>query len=71
MQAATNELVPLDAVAADSPHESCRRVSISRSTFYDAVKQGRLKVAKIGRRTVVPRGEIMRVLAALDAGTAI
>ncbi len=65
------DVVAVEAVAADSPAQFCRRVSISQSLFFELTRLGRIKAAKIGRRAVVPRAEILRIVAALDAGEAL
>lgn len=65
------DLIAIDSVAAESREQFCRRISISKATFYNLTRAGRIRVAKIGRRTVVPRSEILRIVAALDAGAAI
>jgi excisionase family DNA binding protein len=63
--------VAVEAVAADSPSQFCQRLSISQSTFFELVKAGRIKTTKIGRRTVVPRAEILRIMSLLDNGGAL
>ena len=63
--------LPLDAVIADSPAQFCTRIGIAKSKFYELVQAGRLRVTKLGRLTRVPRNEILRVVAALDAGDAL
>ena len=35
--------------------EFCARYGICRQTFYDEVKRGRIKAAKLGRKTVILR----------------
>jgi excisionase family DNA binding protein len=42
---------------AISVAEFCEIFSIGRSTFYEEVKAGRLKVRKVGVRTLVPSAE--------------
>ncbi len=37
--------------------ETCARLGISRSSVYVLIGQGRLRVLKIGRRTLVPDAE--------------
>ncbi len=59
---------PIDPVAC-TVDAFCRSLSIGRSTFYKEVRAGRIRVAKIGRRTIVPLSEQARYLA-LITGTA-
>lgn len=40
--------------ASESVDEFCARYGIGRTTFYAEVKAGRLRVVKLGRRTLVP-----------------
>jgi len=42
---------------------TCDRLSIGPTTFHQLVKQGRLKVFKLGRKTLVPESEIQRLVA--------
>ncbi|HLH24961.1 MAG TPA: helix-turn-helix domain-containing protein [Chloroflexota bacterium] len=42
--------------------EAAQYLGISRSTAYDAVKRGELPVVRIGRRYVVPRQALERML---------
>ena len=49
--------------AGFSPREAARELSISRSFLYILIAKGELRVAKIGRRTVIPASEITRILA--------
>lgn len=42
---------------------ACDRLSIGRTTFHELVKQGRIKVFKLGRKTLVPESEIQRLVA--------
>jgi excisionase family DNA binding protein len=41
----------------------CRRVGISPATFYKYVRLGKIRVVKIGGRTLVPAAEVERLLA--------
>jgi excisionase family DNA binding protein len=41
--------------------------SLSRSRLYGEIREGRLKVKKSGRRTLIPVAELHRWLAALPA----
>jgi excisionase family DNA binding protein len=42
--------------------DACQHLSISHSYFYMLVKRGDLTPVKLGRRTLVPRTEIARIL---------
>lgn len=44
---------------------ACERLDISRGFFYAQVKAGRLRVSKLGARTLVRQAEIERFLAEL------
>lgn len=48
--------------AAWHVNEFCRLVGISRTTFYKAVKAKSIRVVVIGGRTLVPAGEVARLL---------
>ncbi|WP_373505992.1 helix-turn-helix domain-containing protein [Aestuariivirga sp.] len=43
-----------------SVEEACQLLNAGRTTFYQAVGSGRLKVRKLGRRTVVEMTELRR-----------
>lgn len=58
---------PLDVVVADSVEQFAARVSLSRTTIYAMIKSGALVVHKYGRRTIIPRGEIVRQIELLSA----
>jgi len=45
-----------------SPAEAARTIGCGRTTIYELIKQGRLRVVKIGVRTIIPRTEIDRLL---------
>ena len=40
----------------------CRRVGVSRATFYKHTRLGKIRVVKIGGRTLVPAAEVERLL---------
>ena len=44
--------------AAFTVREFCSVLSIGRSTFYEEMKRGRIKVLKLGARTLVPASEV-------------
>jgi excisionase family DNA binding protein len=50
---------------ADCVAVAAKRMGISRSLFYIEMRAGHIETRKIGRRTLVPRTEQARWLAAL------
>jgi excisionase family DNA binding protein len=59
------EIEIADDALADSPIGAARRLGIGRSQFYKEVAAGRIRVRKLGKRTLVERSEQDRWLAAL------
>lgn len=57
-QSRTNEIEPL----AYPFRHWCRMVGISPSNAYEKVRQGKIRVVKLGKRTLVPRTESDRIL---------
>lgn len=51
--------------AAYSVKEALLQLSLGRTAFYDAIKSGRLKATKIGRKTVILAPHIAEFLASL------
>lgn len=51
------------AQVANTIARTCDRLSIGRTTFHELVKQGRLRVFKLGRKTLIPESEIQRLVA--------
>lgn len=50
---------------------ACARLSMGRSWLYAEIKAGRIRVAKIGRRTLIEDAELRRVVAeAIKGGEA-
>lgn len=47
-----------------SVEEACLSLSISKSFFYLLVKRGRIRIVKLGRRTLVASAEIQRLMGA-------
>ena len=45
-----------------SINEICKNFSISKSTLYKMIKDGRIKAYKLGRCWKVPRAEFLRAL---------
>ena len=56
-----------DIKAVFSVEDFCDRFGIGRTAAYAELKAGRLKAQKCGRRTLIPRDEAERWLAALPA----
>jgi excisionase family DNA binding protein len=48
--------------------EAARLIGISRMTAYVAVREGTIPSIRIGRRVLVPRAALDRLLAKADAG---
>ncbi len=64
----TRGLAPeFDGRAGYSPDEFCDRWPIGRTLLYGEVKRGRLRVVKIGKRTIITAEEERRYLALLEA----
>jgi excisionase family DNA binding protein len=51
-----------------SVDQVCREAPFSRSSFYRLVRQGRLAIKKLGRRTMVERSELERFKGDLPCG---
>lgn len=41
--------------------EACKRLSMGRSWLYAEISAGNVKVAKLGRRTLIPDSELRRI----------
>ena len=59
------ELHCLHLQGAISVKEFCRWASIGRTVAYEEITLGRLKVRKVGRRTLIPFAEAQRWLESL------
>lgn len=46
-----------------SIEDACRRLSMGRSWLYAEIGAGRIKVVKLGRRTLIPDSELQRIVA--------
>ena len=55
-----------DAIAFN-PNTAARRVGISRSKIFEAIKEGHLDARKFGRRTVITEDALRAFLAALPS----
>jgi excisionase family DNA binding protein len=51
-----------------SVSDFCEACSIGRSTFYEEVKAGRIRILKAGKRTLIASSEVQRWLDSLAAG---
>ncbi|MGC1861553.1 MAG: helix-turn-helix domain-containing protein [Methylocystis sp.] len=60
MSASSNTSV--ETPLAYQVNQFCRRCGISRATFYKYVKLSKIRVVKIGGRTLVPAAEVERLL---------
>ena len=45
-----------------SVKEFCQMVGIGRTTFYQELKNGRVKAKKLGRSTLIPKSELERFI---------
>ena len=45
-----------------SPGEAAKVIGVGRTTVHALINQKRLRVVKVGARTIIPRGEIDRLL---------
>lgn len=50
--------------------EAAERLGIGRNAAYEAIKRGELPALRIGRRLVVPRAALDRLLSGAETGTA-
>lgn len=53
--------------AALTVAEFCRTCSIGRSSFYNLVAAGRIRIKKLGRRTLVPSDQVAAFLDSLGS----
>jgi excisionase family DNA binding protein len=56
--------------AAYSPEETCQLLGIGHTKFYQLVAEGRIKMLKLGRKSIVPAPEIPAFLNSLPAAKA-
>ncbi|MFO1126406.1 MAG: helix-turn-helix domain-containing protein [Methylocystis sp.] len=47
---------------ADKPNDACAALGVSRSHIYNLAGEGKIRLVRIGNRTVVPESEIDRLL---------
>lgn len=57
---------PTNQVKALTVREFCREMSIGKTLFYEQVKSKKIRILKIGRKTLVPMSELFRLM---DAST--
>jgi len=50
--------------------EAAHALGCGRTTVFKLIREGRLRVVKLGTRTVIPRGEIERILGATGSDAA-
>jgi excisionase family DNA binding protein len=53
IKAIRRAMIGVGAEVGLSPEEVCAKVGVGKTFFYAEVKRGRLKIRKIGRRTIV------------------
>jgi excisionase family DNA binding protein len=53
---------PADERLTYTLNEAARRLGISRALAYEAANRGELPVCRIGRRVLVPRAALLRLL---------
>ena len=58
MQNTPEDTVPLALRVKDF----CQRIGISPSTFWKLVSQQKIRVIRIGGRTLIPHSEVLRLL---------
>ncbi len=56
------QVVPVEKRMAFKPEEVALLLGVGRNAVYNLIKRGELKAARIGRRLVVPREEVERLL---------
>jgi excisionase family DNA binding protein len=60
---------PLKHKAAYSIAEFCELVSLGRSRVFEEIRDKRLRIVKVGRRTLIPALEVTAWLERLATGT--
>jgi excisionase family DNA binding protein len=58
----TEAPAPADERLTYTLNEAARRLGISRALAYEAANRGELPVCRIGRRVLVPRAALLRLL---------
>jgi len=57
----SEEQIPMNLTKALTVKEFCHQMSIGKTLFYEQVKSKKIRVLKIGRKTLVPMSEIFRL----------
>ena len=63
-QIAADHVTPPNLRKAFSIAEAAEAAGVSRSTIKAQIVQGRLRITRLGRRVLIPAGELDRLLAA-------
>jgi excisionase family DNA binding protein len=58
----TEASAPVEERLTYTLNEAARRLGISRALAYEAANRGELPVCRIGRRVLVPRAALLRLL---------
>lgn len=56
------QVVPVEKRMAFKPEEVALLLGVGRNAIYGLIKRGELKAIRVGRRLVVPRQEVERLL---------
>jgi len=54
---------------AYSPTEAAQLLGIHRGTIYNLERRGEIRIIRLGRRALIPRSEIDRILTATESST--
>ncbi|MFN7936586.1 MAG: helix-turn-helix domain-containing protein [Bryobacteraceae bacterium] len=52
-----------------TPTEAGQLLGLGRNSTYDAIRRGQIRSIRLGRRILIPRSEITRILAECDRNT--
>lgn len=63
MAASTTPSTDVGDKLALSVNDVCAALGVSRPTVYELIRNGRLRTVTLGRRRVIPRTELDRLLA--------
>ncbi len=56
------QYLPMEITYALSPKDAAKSLGISRATLYRQINNGRIRVVKIGSRTVIPASCLLALL---------
>ena len=56
------QYLPMEITYALSPKDAAKSLGISRATLYRQISNGRIRVVKIGSRTVIPASCLLALL---------